>query len=238
MIDEAVRPVVAVRSARRSLFVAMALVVVPTLAAGGVALTLTGTHAAKPPARTPTLSVPTPPHVVIGALVENRRGGLHYGTPVPPRGGWCSLGACWSTFVTARGYVYPVRGSYGASHWHIAGPALAGPGVSPRDHFISVDSRSSTRAVVWTGPDSFASTHDGGLHWYRVTSITHLVAFGDAGAKWVSITIGLPGPSSCDFYFTYSSISGTVWRRGSVLKNFTPTAPTPQTPSCLETGRF
>jgi hypothetical protein len=228
------------RTVRRTVLLAMAPIAVLTLVATGLALSLPGPKraASNPPTRPATLKVPVPPTVVVGALVTNVRGGLQFGAPVIPQGGWCSLGACWTTIVTSRGYLYPVQGSYGARQWHIAGPALAGPGVSPQDHFISVDSRSSTRAVVWTGPNSFVSTHDGGRHWYRVTSIRDLVAVGDAGASSVSITIGLPGPRACDFYFTYSSISGTVWRRSGPLRSFTTTAIAPTTPSCLADEHF
>jgi hypothetical protein len=210
------------------------------LVATGLAISLPGPKRAAPklPAQPPTLKVPTPPAVVVGTLVSSDRGGLRFGAPVTPQGGWCSLGACWSTLVTSRGYVYPVQGSYGAKKWHVAGPALAGPGVSAKDHFISVDSRSPTRAVVWTGPNSFVTTHDGGHHWFRVSSLRDLVAVGDAGTSSVSITIGLPGPSSCDYYFTYSSIAGTIWRRGGPLPNFTTTAIDPHAPSCLASQRF
>lgn len=196
------------------------------------------THLALRPPKVHVGTVPKPPTVVVGALVVSHLKGLPFGDPVTPQGGWCSNGACWSTVVTKLGYVYPVRGATGAKQWHIAGPAVAGPGVSPADHYLAVDSRSSTTAVVWTGPDSFVTTHDGGRQWYRVTAITHHVAIDDVGTGVVNITIGLPGSGTCDYYFTYSSTAGTIWRRGGPLKNFKATSLVPLTPSCLETRRI
>jgi hypothetical protein len=225
-------------------------VVLAAVAAALLILVLPGPpqHLARHRAPPHALNVPSPSSVVVGTLVASNLHGLRFGTPVPAQGASCSLGACWSTLVTASGYLYPVQGSYDypvqgsydypvsdvtTTPWHVVGPALAGPGVNPRDHFISVDSRSTTRALIWTGRNTFVSTHDGGRHWYRVTRITHHVAVGDAGAQVVSITIGLPGPHACDYYFTYSSAAGTVWRRGGALSNFMTTVMGPQTPSCL-----
>ncbi len=224
---------------------AAAAVLLAALAAAILALDLPGPPRHVAPHRTPShvLKAPSPPSVVVGTLLTGDKHGLHFGTRVPAQGAWCSLGACWSTLVTTRGYLYPVQGSYDypvsnatTTHWHIAGPTLAGPGVSPRDHFIFADSRSATRALIWIGPNTFVATHDGGRHWYRVTGIAHRVAVVDTGAQVTGITIGLPGPHACDYYFTYSSVGGTVWRRGGALRSFMTTAMTPQTPSCLSGG--
>jgi hypothetical protein len=217
-------------------------VVVAVVVASAVAASLavvspaSARHVAVRPTKPHTETVPAPPPVVVGSLVVNAVGGLRYGAPVTPVGGWCSLGACWATIVTPNGYVYPVRGTFGAKHWHVAGPALAGPGISPKDHYLAVDTRSSTGAVVWTSPDSFDATYDGGHHWYRVTDLSHPVAVGDVGSGLVAITIGLPG-DACDWYFTYSSTAGAVWRRGGPLKDFSTTSLGPTAPSCLETAR-
>ncbi len=187
-------------------------------------------------------SVPNPPTLVVGTLVASRQG-LRFGTPVPPQGASCSLGSCWSVIVTARGYLYPVQGSYDypvseavTIPWHIAGPALAGPGVRIPDRFIEVDPRSAARAMIWTGPNTFMSTYDGGRHWYRITGITHRVAIGFDDARAVGITIGLPGAHACDYYFTYSSVRGVTWRRGPALRSFVTTAIGWQMPSCLANG--
>jgi hypothetical protein len=142
--------------------------------------------------------------------------------------------------VTARGYIYPVQGSYDypvseavTIPWHIAGPALAGPGVKISDHFIEVDPRSAARALIWTGPNTFVSTQDGGRRWYRITGITHRVAIGFDGAQAVGITIGLPGAHACDYFFTYSSVGGVAWRRGPALRCFVTTGMRGPPPSCL-----
>jgi len=226
------------RSIRRMVLVT-ALVV---LAATALILYLPGSPRHLAPHRTLThaLSVPNPPVEVVGTLVAGRTQGLRFGTPVPSQGAPCSLGVCWSTLVTARGYLFPVQGSYDypvseatTIPWHIAGPVIAGPGVNPRDHFIFADPRSATRSLIWIGRDTFVSTDDGGRHWYRVAGITHRVALIDDGAQVSSITIGLPGAHGCDYYFTYSSVGGVRWRRGGALYNFFTTAIGPQTPSCL-----
>lgn len=220
--------------------VALAVVVASALATSVAVLSPSNSrHVSTRPAKSRpasrTATVPTPPPVVVGSLVVSSAGDLRYGAPVPPEGGWCKLGACWSTIVTPDGYVYPVRGAYGAKHWHVAGPALAGPGFSQNDHYLSVDSRSSAGAVVWINPHSFAATYDGGRHWYRVTQLSDPVAINDVGSDLVDITIGLPG-RACDWYFTYSSKAGSVWRRVGPLKDFSTTSLGPTAPSCLETA--
>jgi hypothetical protein len=52
-----------------------------------------------------------------------------------------------------------------------------------------------------------------------------------------ALTIAIPRSRACDFYFTYTSATGRVWRRGGALRSFVTTAMAYQVPSCLATQR-
>ena len=177
----------------------------------------------------PRLSVPSlsPPSVVKGYLITwKATGTFKFGTSVPDTRSNCALGDCWSVFVTAKGNLYPVEGRAGASRWHIAGPRLAGPGISlRRNRYISADPRSASRALIWISPNIFFSTDDGGKHWYIVSLIKARVAEGFYGSKSVGITIEFGERKNFGYYFTYTSNRGLVWRTGNGPSNYSPHGP-------------
>lgn len=181
------------------------------------------------------ISLPAPRVVISGTPVPDDARGVPYGTATPDQGADCTLSACWSYLVSRAGYLYPVAGSYDATAWHVAGPALAGPGIDPRNPYLGVVARSASSALVWINRDEFASTSDGGHRWWLIRGITHRVGIGVG--RGVAITVGFPAQrSACDYYYTYVSNTGVVWRRGG-LTSFITTGLMQPPPSCVTPRR-
>lgn len=228
---------------------ATALVLLAAVAVAFVAIRTSHARAGHPSGQTSAAAVPTPPVVVAGALIADDAHGVRFNAPSPAGepsiaggiydesviGTDCSTSTCWS-FTVRHGYLYPVRGRPGSPVWHVAGPAIAGPGVDPRNPYLNAVTRSWNSAIVWVTRNAFAATSDGGRHWYVVRALTHHVAV-FSGGPTIHVTIGIPAPARCDYYYDYVSRSGVTWRRGPLLPGFAGTGGPYPPPSCTEGSR-
>lgn len=184
--------------------------------------------------------VAPPPVSVVGTLIPDDARGVPFDSRSLDQGADCDMGSCWS-YVVIHGYLYPVRGRWDAPVWRVAGPALAGPGIDPRNPYLSAVPRSWDSAIIWVTRQAFASTSDGGRRWYLVSSLPHHVGVG-AGGPTIDITVAVPTRDGCDYYYDYVSRSGVTWRRGPPLPAFITTVITTvlgsnPPPSCTQRGR-